>query len=66
MAAITELATAVGSRAACLALWVPSGSYYRNRRSGASRIRTAPRPGSVRSLAAERETTLAYLHHERF
>ena len=33
MAAVTELATAVGTRAACLALWVPRGSYYRDRRS---------------------------------
>jgi len=67
MAAVTELATAVGTRAACLALWVPRGSYYRDRRSGPSRIRTVPRPSSVRALAAaERETILAYLHHERF
>ena len=67
IAAVTELATAVGTRAACLALWVPRGSYYRDRRSGPSRIRTAPRPSSVRALAAaERETVLAYLHHERF
>ena len=67
MAAVTELATAVGTRAACLALWVPRGSYYRDRRSGSSRVRTAPRPSSVRALAAaERETILAYLHHERF
>ena len=67
MAALTELATAVGTRAACLALWVPRGSYYRDRRSGSSRVRTAPRPNSVRALAAaERETILAYLHHERF
>jgi putative transposase len=67
MAAVTELATAVGTRAACLALWVPRGSYYRDRGSGSSRVRTAPRPNSVRALAAaERETILAYLHHERF
>jgi len=60
MAAVTELATAVGTRAACFALWVPRGSYYRDRRSGLSRIRTAPRPSSVRALAAaERETILA-------
>ena len=67
MAAVTELAATVGTRAACLALWVPRGSYYRDRRSAPSRIRTAPRPSSVRALAAaERETILAYLHHERF
>ena len=66
MAAVTELAATVGTRAACLALWVPRGSYYRDRRSAPSRIRTAPRPSSVRALAAaERETILAYLHHER-
>ena len=66
MAAVTELATAVGTRAACLALWVPRGSYYRDRRSRS--------PGSDRSAAkfvralaaAERETILAYLHHQRF
>ena len=67
MAAVTELATAVGTRAAGLALWVPRGSYYWDRRSGSSRVRTAPRPSSVRALAAvERETILAYLRHLRF
>jgi putative transposase len=67
MAAVTELATTVGTRAACLALWVPRGSYYRDRRSGSSRVRTAPRPRSVRALAAaERETILTYLHQDRF
>ena len=67
MAAVTELATAVGTRAACLALWVPRGSYYRDRRSSSSPVQTAPRPRSGRALAAaERETILTYLHQERF
>jgi hypothetical protein len=74
MAALTELATAVGTRAACLALWVPRGSYYRDRGSGSSRVRTAPRPNSVRALAAaEREmapltappVTTGSIQHER-
>ena len=67
MAAVTELATEVGTRAACHALFVPRGSYYRDRRSASSPVRTAPRPRPVRALAAaERETILAYLHQERF
>ena len=32
MAAVTELATAVGTRAACHALFAPRASYYRDRR----------------------------------
>jgi putative transposase len=67
MAAVTELATSVGTRAACLALWVSPASYYRERRSRSSPIQTALRPRSVRALAAsERETILTYLHQERF
>jgi putative transposase len=67
MAAVTELAATVGTRAACIALWVPRGSYYRDRRAASSQVRTAPRPRSVRALAAaERETILTYLHQDRF
>ena len=33
MAAVTELATAVGTRAACRALFAPRASYYRDRRA---------------------------------
>ena len=33
MAAVTELATAVGTRAACRALFAPRASYYRKRRA---------------------------------
>jgi putative transposase len=67
MDAVTELATEVGTRAVCHALFVPRGSYYRNRRSISSHVPTAPRPRSVRALApVERETILDYLHQERF
>ena len=33
MAAVTELATAVGTRAACRALFAPRASHYRQRRA---------------------------------
>ena len=67
MAAVTELATAVGTRAACQALFVPRGSYYRDRSSASSPARIAVRPQPARALArAERETILAFLHQERF
>ena len=33
MAAVTELATAVGTRAACRALFAPRASHYRKRRA---------------------------------
>ena len=36
MAAVTELATAVGTRAACRALFAPRASYYRERRAASS------------------------------
>jgi putative transposase len=65
-AAVTELATEVGTQAACHALCVPRGSYYRDRSPSSSLVRRPPRPRSVRALAAERETILAFLHQERF
>ena len=37
MAAVTELATAVGTRAACRALFAPRASHYRKRRAASSR-----------------------------
>ena len=44
-----------------------AASYYRDRRSASSPAGTAPRPSSVRALAAaERETILAHLHDESF
>ena len=67
MAAVTELATTVGTRAACCALFAPRASYYRDRR--AARFPAAPplRPRPSRALSpAERETVLAHLHGERF
>ena len=50
MAAVTELAAAVGTRAGCFALWVSRGSYYRDRRSSSSPVQTAPRPRSGQRL----------------
>ena len=67
MAAVTELATEVGTRAACHALCVPRGSYYRDRRAASGPTPTTPRPLPVRALGpAERTAVLAPLHGERF
>ena len=67
MAAVTELATAVGTRAACRALFVPRASHYRKRRASNCSAMTRTRPSPPRALApAERETVLAHLHAERF
>jgi putative transposase len=67
MAAIQQLATEVGTRAACQALCVPRASYYRNRRASFSPAPATPRPLPVRALRpAEREAVLAHLHAERF
>ena len=67
MAAVTELATAVGTRAACRALFAPRASHYRKRRAAIYPMVIRLRPSSPRALApAERETVLAHLHGERF
>jgi putative transposase len=67
MAAVTELATAVGTRAACRALFASRASHYRQRRAAIGSAKTNPRPSPPRALApAERETVLAHLHGERF
>jgi len=67
MAAVTELATDVGTRAACRALFAPRASYYRERRAAGSPSVVASRPLPARALRpAERETVLAHLHGERF
>jgi transposase InsO family protein len=67
MAAVTELATDVGTRAACRALFAPRASYYRNRRAACFPAATALRPRPARALSpVERETVLAHLHGERF
>ena len=67
MAAVTELATAVGTRAACRALFASRASHYRQRRAAICSAKTNPRPSPPRALApAERETVLAHLHGERF
>ena len=67
MAAVTELATAVGTRAACRALLAPRASYYRERRAASSPAVTALRPRAGRALSPEeRKTVLHHLHGERF
>ena len=67
MAAVTELATAVGTRAACRALFAPRASYYRQRRSSIRPEVRKSRPSPARALSpAECETVLTHLHGERF
>jgi putative transposase len=67
MAAVSELATAVGTRAACRALFAPRASHYRQRHASICPAKARPRPSPPRALAAaERETVLAHLHGERF
>ena len=67
MGAVTELASEVGTAAACQALRVPRASYYRDRRKTLFPAETVPRPSPARSLApAEQETVLPRLHEERF
>jgi putative transposase len=68
MAQAEQLATAVGTRAACQALDLPRASLYRSRRRAAGpQPVPAPRPTPPRALcAAEREQVLSYLHSPRF
>jgi putative transposase len=66
MAAVTELATAVGTRAACRALFAPRASYYRDRRKPFPRRDRVAAFASTLTGPAERETVLAHLHEERF
>jgi len=67
MAAVTELATDVGTRAACRALFAPRASYYRDRRAASFTAATALRPRPARALSPEeRKTVLDHLHGERF
>src|ERR1022692_4839862 len=67
MAAGTELATAVGTRAACRALFAPRASHYRKRHAPIWPVMTRTRPSPPRALApAERETVWAHLHGARF
>ena len=59
-----ELASTVGTQAACRALGVSRATVYRRRRPGAP---PAPRPRPARALVdAERHAILAELHHPRF
>jgi putative transposase len=67
MAAVTKLASDVGTSAACHALCMSRASYYRDRRKASFPAATALRPSPARALGpAERETVLAHLHEERF
>lgn len=63
-AALTHLVPLVGIAAACAALCVPRGTYYRDRRP---RPAPKPRPTPRRSLtASQRENVLAVLDSDRF
>ncbi len=65
MAAVSKLASDVGTSATCQALNMPRASYYR-RQVFASK-QTIMRPSPARALRpAEREMVLAPLHGERF
>ena len=69
MSAVRELASDVGTSAACQALWMPRASYYWHCRKASAPAEAAdsPRPAPARALGpAERETVLARLHEERF
>ena len=65
MAAVSELASDVGTSAACQALDMPRASYYRRRVFAPKQ--TIMRSSPARALRpAEREMVLAKLHGERF
>ena len=68
MSAVRELASDVGTSAACQALWMPRASYYWHcRKASAPAAAESPRPAPARALGQdERETVLARLHEERF
>jgi putative transposase len=67
MAAVAELASDVGTSAACQALCMPRASYYRDVRKTFSPTVSASRPSPTRALRpAERDAVLARLHEERF
>jgi len=65
MAAVSKLASDVGTSAACQALHMPRASYYR--RQVFAPKQTIMRSSPARALRpAEREMVLAQLHGERF
>jgi putative transposase len=67
MDTVSELASDVGTSAACQALGMPRASYYRERRASVCPAVTTWRPSPPRALGLEeRETVLAHLHGERF
>ena len=66
MAAVAELASDVGTSAACQALCMPRASYYRDGRKTSAPAVSAPRPSPARALRpAEQDAVLACLHEER-
>src|SRR5204862_1853392 len=67
MAAVAELASDVGTSAACQALCMPRASYYRDGRKNSAPAVSASRPSPARALRpGERDVVLACLHEERF
>ena len=69
MSAVSELASDVGTSAACQALVMPRASYYWHRRKMTASAKAVSSPRSVPARAldpTERETILARLHEERF
>ncbi len=67
MAAVAELASDVGTSAACQALCMPRASYYRDGRKTSAPAVSASRPSPARALRpGERDVVLACLHEERF
>ncbi len=67
MSAVTELASEVGTSAACQALCLPRASYYRDRCKSSFPLETGSRSSPARALGPqERESVLACLHEERF
>src|SRR5204862_4343203 len=67
MAAVAELASDVGTSAACQALCMPRASYCRDVRQTSAPTVSASRPSPARARRpAERDAVLARLHEERF
>ena len=58
MAAVTELATAVGTRAACRALFAPRASHYRKRRAAIYPTVIRLRPSWPRSCSSGTRNSL--------
>ena len=68
MSAVQELAPAVGTAPACLAIGLPRATWYRsNANTNTALIPASPRPKPPRSLSEpERQTVIDTLHEQRF